>query len=161
MTVAILSQGEMLELANKVVGDEAGLKSLIRDIKARVQQATREEKAAENDMERLKSVIVARKTDRTNWATFLGILEGLATRWGIDNVEVLPSKERTQEDPSPAPVPQKVDSESQLRMKEQEFCMYKDQKTKKWCPTKLTSSRKKRGLTYCPKHHTMVYSEGA
>ena len=156
MKVETLSQEEMMGLASKVLGDESGLQALARDVRAKAAVALREEKAAEADLERVKAKIVACKTSRANWDTFSTILGGLVEKWGIQDIAVLPSKERTQEDPDPAPTPQRMDPVTQARMDAEKNCMFRDQKTKKWCPTGLSKSQKKKSSIYCAKHHTLV-----
>jgi hypothetical protein len=46
--------------------------------------------------------------------------------------------------------------EAQKRMDEKKLCMFKDQKSKKWCPTRLTAKRKNSGSIYCAKHEAIV-----
>lgn len=157
MSIETLSKDEMLELASKVVGDELGLKTLLRDVRRKAESARRDEKVATDDLERIKARVAAAKVNTMNWESFEAILQGLVTKWGLDDVEVLPSKERTQDDPDPAPVAQKVAPETQERMQDGKLCMYKDQKTKKWCPTRLTGTQKKKASIYCAKHHAIVH----
>jgi len=56
-----------------------------------------------------------------------------------------------------APAPQEMDPETRERMDDGKLCMYKDQKTKKWCPTRLAAAQKKKGSDFCSKHHAIIY----
>ena len=143
-----------LKLAQKVLGSEEGIQTLLRDVRKRVEVASRDEEVAKQDVERAKAKLVMARTTHQNWEQFLGILDALADRWGVKDFAVLPTQVRSQAnggDPGVAPVV--VDPETRERQEDGKLCMYRDQKTKKWCPTRLTRKRKE----YCAKHHALVY----
>lgn len=146
----------MLALAGKVLSDEAGLKTLIRDVRAKLAAAAHTERAVEGELERLRSKLITVKAESKSWGTFLTILEGLLLKWGIQDVEVLPTKSHSQEAPGGAPAPQNVDPETKARLDEGKFCLFKAQETKKWCPISLTPKQKKAGFIYCTKHEEIV-----
>ena len=156
----VLGEAEKLTLADKVLSDVDGLKTLIRDTEAKLAAAVRDEAAAEADLDRLKARIVASKTSKKHWEVFLAALRGLEVRWGIEKVMVLPTLPRGPEAPDGKPAPQEMDEETRLRMDGKKLCLFKDRGTKKWCPIPLGAKAKKSGGIFCTKHEEIAHPEG-
>lgn len=159
MDVKLPQDGDLLSVAQKVLGDEGGIHRLIRDVKGKAAEAQRQIKVAESDLERAKNRLTIVRTEARSWQEFSGILEALAQTWGVDKMAVLPTRERTQESPDSEPAAQHIDPETKERMDEGKLCMFRFQKGKNWCPTKLTKKIRDAGGQYCAKHQRIVYGK--
>lgn len=159
MGVELPQQGDMLKVAEKVLGQEGGIHRLLQDVRAKSQEAKRQVKVAESELERAKTRLVITQAEARSWDTFKSIIEGLAVSWGVDQMAVLPTRDRTQENPDQELAAQKIDPETKQRLEEGKFCMYRPQKTKKWCPTRLTKKIREAGGEYCSKHQRVVYGK--
>lgn len=159
MTVESVTKENMLEVASKVLGDESGLRRLVRDVANKVEVSKRDLKVAQSDLERAKTKLAKQEASLEHWQTFLTMLDGLAERWGVKDIATLPTQDRTQENPDPNPAPVTMEPEAKARMEEGKLCMFRSLRPKWWCPTKISSSQRKKGSIYCAKHHAIVHGE--